>query len=664
MKSTLLVCLIVFLSIFCLGQGSVSTGAPVVVNGLGQPLSGASVAICTSNPGTTAPPCSSLALTYTDITLGHACTGTAGTQPLNNQLNATVGTGCSNPGLTDGLGNAAAFSSAGTYWCQYYGPTITTSVVPCIFPASGTGTAAGNTGQKQVKNQAGSFGAEADYAVDQLTGATFDAKVATCVANLGGLAGTCDATGFTSTQTISATVIVPANTTLKLAPVVHTCNVAGAPCIKLTGQGAKVIGTNIGSTISSTSPSTATGSIIRMGTINSSTDGIAIQTTAASGSFTGYEVGFVTVDFNNAASNTGRHCLVGYSFSHSEIHNLQCYNAGVNGLEFETTAGGWGYDNHLRDITVFAAGNTAFNWTTVPGSGASDFDRWYCDRCKAVPTSSDGSFHSVNSFALNTGTGTQQTIADFFFTNLQTYGVAVGGNAGFYLNQTGTGNPPYIENIYVHGEIEQQTGCGCGTAVKVSNAGAANSVGYISLDIINQDTGFWFAQNNFTPTNIVGWRIHFQQQGIIFPPTTVPVATTAFPYQGLVWNSSTGNYEWILTPDGIVHLMRTDVGPIDWLDFDQSNERLLAKDNVSYIGTPGNIFKSMSAYQFISPTSVAFASLPAAAAGAQQYCSDCQPTANTCTAASAANCVCKGAGSGMWAKAENFMGNGLNWYCH
>lgn len=121
------------------GQGSVSTGPPTAVNGLGQPIPGTLVAVCTSNPGLTpTPPCSStLATTYTDITLASQCVGASATKPLSNPGGA--GSSCSNPGFVDSKGNVIAYAAAGTYWCEYYGRGITTYVQPCLFPGAGSG---------------------------------------------------------------------------------------------------------------------------------------------------------------------------------------------------------------------------------------------------------------------------------------------------------------------------------------------------------------------------------------------------------------------------------------------------------------------------------------------------------------------------------------------
>jgi hypothetical protein len=113
-------------------QGSIITGPPVAVDPLGHPLANVTVAICSALPVTT--PCSSLVATYTDITLGHLCTGVAGSQPLNNELNPTVGSGCSNPGLADNGGNIIAFGGPGALYCQYYGPNIVTTYQRCQFP--------------------------------------------------------------------------------------------------------------------------------------------------------------------------------------------------------------------------------------------------------------------------------------------------------------------------------------------------------------------------------------------------------------------------------------------------------------------------------------------------------------------------------------------------
>jgi hypothetical protein len=51
--------------------------------------------------------------------------------------------------------------------------------------------------------------------------------------------------------------------------------------------------------------------------------------------------------------------------------------------------------------------------------------------------------------------------------------------------------------------------------------------------------------------------------------------------------------------------------------------------------------------------------------GMTQFCTNCVPTTpSACATNSPASCVCKAGTGSMWAKYENFMNNGANWYCH
>src|SRR5271157_3720941 len=96
-------------------------------------MAGASVAICTgSNPGTSPTPCPALATTYTDQTLTTPCTNNAPTPAV------LYGAGCTNPGLTDSVGNAITFTNIGGYWAQVYGYQITPASFP--FNTGGVGS--------------------------------------------------------------------------------------------------------------------------------------------------------------------------------------------------------------------------------------------------------------------------------------------------------------------------------------------------------------------------------------------------------------------------------------------------------------------------------------------------------------------------------------------
>ena len=107
----------------------------VVINGAGQPVGGASVAICNSTAtiGTSTTPCSPLATIYTD---------------------ATLTTPAANPFPADGLGNYGFWAPPGTYQVQVYGTQIATTlktvVLPCVPGSScaGGGASSPNAAMK------------------------------------------------------------------------------------------------------------------------------------------------------------------------------------------------------------------------------------------------------------------------------------------------------------------------------------------------------------------------------------------------------------------------------------------------------------------------------------------------------------------------------------
>lgn len=120
------------------GQGTAAAAIPITINQSGAPIPSVLVTVCTTNPGTGA--CPVKVTTYTDITLGTACSGTL--KALNNLSAPSVGSGCSNPGFSDGLGNVMVFAAAGASWCQFSGSGLTTYSQPCIFPFASVGSLA------------------------------------------------------------------------------------------------------------------------------------------------------------------------------------------------------------------------------------------------------------------------------------------------------------------------------------------------------------------------------------------------------------------------------------------------------------------------------------------------------------------------------------------
>lgn len=114
------------LSLMAWGQGSVFSGQ--TFNRSGQPISGALVAITTTNPCSPTTLCSNGAA-------GGAYTGA--TPPANLASLATdptLGTPGPNPLVTDSYGNWSAYASPGLYWSTTYSGSITPYVVAVAIP--------------------------------------------------------------------------------------------------------------------------------------------------------------------------------------------------------------------------------------------------------------------------------------------------------------------------------------------------------------------------------------------------------------------------------------------------------------------------------------------------------------------------------------------------
>lgn len=166
-----------------------------VIQGPRGPLANVPVAVCSQPATITNAPCSPLATLYTDSTLATACNGT---------------NGCSNPLISDGYGNVLFYAAPGKYTIQYYGPQFSAPiayqdiVLPCD-PSNCTIT----NGNLMVSSLN-----KVIYA-DQQAGATADVKIQACFTALSG-GGICDLTGFgNTTQSIAATITVPAGVWLR-----------------------------------------------------------------------------------------------------------------------------------------------------------------------------------------------------------------------------------------------------------------------------------------------------------------------------------------------------------------------------------------------------------------------------------------------------------------
>lgn len=323
---------------------------------------------------------------------------------------------------------------------------------------------------------------------ERFTGTTADEKLNSAIAALHGGGGIVDARSLDGGE-IRATVVVPEHTEILLNPnAVYTCTIASGPCWAITGQGGKIIGGTVSFALGAYSPSTQTGTVLRMGRgTTAMTDMIAMNPSPKPyNPVGGMEVGNLTIDNTPGAS---RYCIVTRAIMHSYIHDIQCYG-GINGFEFETATNAWSYDVRLSNLLAQAATGSDFNFTTATGSGFADLDRWECDLCKA------GSQGTNNyGFAFTTGTGGQQTIADMEFHNAWVGGTAASClspctvPAGVFFNQQGSGMTPYIKRISFTGEIEQLANRGKGKTIGLVNAGPTLAVGDLRFDIIEYGWG-------------------------------------------------------------------------------------------------------------------------------------------------------------------------------
>ena len=190
------------------GQAIPYSGTPVI-NGVGQPIAGASVAISTANPCGTAP-------SYTNCQ-GQAQGLYSGSLPPSNlatlfsDVNETHSV--SNPLTTDGFGNWFVYAAPTTYWATIYG----NGIIPYVAPFSTSGGGGTNllptnntfTGTNTFTQLTSVKNLNSVLFADQFSGATYDAQVTACITAViaqGG--GICDATGLQGSQTIAAEIDV------------------------------------------------------------------------------------------------------------------------------------------------------------------------------------------------------------------------------------------------------------------------------------------------------------------------------------------------------------------------------------------------------------------------------------------------------------------------
>lgn len=185
--------------------GNVGSNSSPVVGQTGQPLAGVNIAICThpATIGNATTPCSPLANTYTDSTLGTQCNGS---------------NGCTN-GLTtsDGIGNWNFWVTPAVLDVQFYGSNITTTLktyaAGCV-PSSATGTCGvylngtnAWTGNQTHSGTESFVQLEKRVFADQQSGSDPCAQITNAFSSLPTTGGIVDATAFQGSQTACASTL-------------------------------------------------------------------------------------------------------------------------------------------------------------------------------------------------------------------------------------------------------------------------------------------------------------------------------------------------------------------------------------------------------------------------------------------------------------------------
>src|SRR5476651_2377797 len=163
-----LIAIVILLSGAAFSQG-VRYDLPPILSARGTPIPNVIVTVCTA--AATGVPCSPAATTYTDGTLGTACS--AGTQVTLTGTNTCQGT-------SDALGNAGFWLSPGVYTYTLSGPGVTGKIYNLTVPVGSD--ASGNINIPGSVSVGGALGAGAtngilNAASPRYAGADIGAKV-------------------------------------------------------------------------------------------------------------------------------------------------------------------------------------------------------------------------------------------------------------------------------------------------------------------------------------------------------------------------------------------------------------------------------------------------------------------------------------------------------
>lgn len=366
-------------------------------------------------------------------------------------------------------------------------------------------------------------------------------------------------------------------------------------------------------------------------------------------------------------------CLL--SLNHAQqaiVYNTAFHNA-VNGICGATANTDFSNDNTVQD-SIFSSSsgnditgahilNSGVIWHIVGNSfemGSTSSVTPYVIDNRTGPTSSgdflgnnilDNNFND-NRDLLSLAAGTGWDIAG--------NGLNGGGNASTCVRLS-TG----ASGIHIHGNIVGQCAV-LNVSGTVTNVEACdNQVGSGFLDIsgtLGKGSRNCFANGNQTFYAGAGSFVNPTDGALTF---SLGAGTTTDQniFLPFLNHSGVAQYQFEQTSAGLFQL--NDVNSILDLTANPAGPTALnapAGQTVNAAVTTGAGLKFGGTLQSVG---VAFGSLPAATAGWQIFCSNCVATTPaSCSTATPASCVCTSGTGSMWARAENFQNNGLNWYCH
>jgi Pectate lyase superfamily protein len=246
-------------------------------------------------------------------------------------------------------------------------------------------------------------------------------------------------------------------------------------------------------------PTDKGGAILNFTGLGSTTDGIDIL-----GNHNNVKIVGCTLNMNSS----GQYGIYASGSSNDTFENVTIIDPVGDGFRLDSgpSSGYHSYDDYLHQVMVIhSASGVGFDFRTDAGGG--DMDRITCIDCKyhsADPGS--GTESGTSSFALVTGTGTGNNIADMNFTAIHAGGAAVTGSESiFQVTQTGSA---VVANLHINGELEHNFYAGnSGTGLDISTTSALGVQGLFVRGLFAHFT----TDYNVSTSNATGFSIYDQE---------------------------------------------------------------------------------------------------------------------------------------------------------